>query len=98
MLVVMVNGVSLQLEGLRLPAPIEQRRGLLVNTILEVVGRNATEPERIKHHLGVIEGSFRQALESARRHRELAADKDPAARAASMMSRLGNADSGQDGQ
>lgn len=68
--------------------PDSRRSCFLVNTILEVARHNPRVRERVNHHLEVIEGLFRQSLESARRRGELGADKDPAALAAFIMTSI----------
>lgn len=67
----------------------EARRScFLVNTVLEVAGRNRQVRERVNHHLDAIEVLFRQALEAARERGELAPDKDPEALAAFIMTNI----------
>ncbi len=68
--------------------PDARRSCFLVNTILEVARHNPTVRERISYYLELIEGLFRQSLESARMRGELSADKDPAALAAFIMTSI----------
>lgn len=69
-------------------APESRRSCFLVNTVLEISRRNCRVSELVNRHLDVIEGLFRQALEAARKSGELAADKDPEALAAFIMTNI----------
>lgn len=85
------------LEGIRaflreIPAtakkPEGQRSCFLVNTVLEVARHNPQLRKRVNRHLDMIEGLLRGALETARQRGELAADKDPLALAAFIMTSM----------
>jgi TetR/AcrR family transcriptional repressor of nem operon len=65
--------------------PQARRSCLLVNTVLELSRQDEIVQQRVNQHLGAMEGLMRQALEEARTNGELAADKDPAALAAFLM-------------
>ncbi|MET0082494.1 MAG: TetR/AcrR family transcriptional regulator [Sedimenticola sp.] len=68
--------------------PQAKRSCLLVNTALELGHSHPAVLKRVKHHLGTIEGLFRETLKSARARGELEPQKDPEALAALLMSSI----------
>jgi TetR/AcrR family transcriptional repressor of nem operon len=68
--------------------PEAGRSCFLVNTVLEVARHNPPVRERVNHHLDAIEDLLRRVLETAQERGELAADKDPEALAAFIMTSI----------
>ena len=57
----------------------------LVNTVLELARHNDTAHDRARHHLGIIEGILKDALEAAKSRGELRPESDPAELAAFLI-------------
>lgn len=76
----------------QLAASAAERRGMrscfLLNTVLEVARHDPQVRARVKHHLDAVDSLFRQRLESAQERGELAADADPKALSAFIMTNI----------